>query len=100
MKATKSIVVCRTDDTHKLTIVSDKKKGSFFEPTAMETFVKAYAGIYKALCIELYDDQRFRCSFCNLLQFFKHFSGIVLGGEGAPMYACIKCASKMGENKA
>ena len=100
MKAIKSIVIVREDTTHKLTIVTDKKKGVFHEPTAMETFVKAYAGIYKAICMELYDDQRFKCSFCNLLLFFTRFSGIVMGGEGKPMYACIKCASKMGENKA
>jgi len=99
MKATKSIIICRTDSTHRITIVSDKKKGSFFEPTAMETFIKAYAGIYKAICIELYDDQRFMCSFCKLELFFNRFSGIVMGGE-EPMVACIKCASKMGENKA
>jgi len=96
MKATKSIIICRTDDTHRITIVSDKKKGSFFEPTAIETFVKAYAGIYKAICIELYSDQKFLCSHCTLLLYFTQFSGIILGGDGAPEYVCLKCAAKFG----
>ena len=96
MKAKKSMVIIREDDTHKLTIVTDTKKGEFFEATAMETFIKAYAGIYKAICMELYDDQKFLCSHCDLLLYFTRFSGIVLGGDGSPDYLCLKCAGKFG----
>lgn len=96
MKATKTIVVARIDDTPKLVIVTDDKKGEFLEATAMETFIKAYAGIYKAICMELYSDQKFLCSHCDLLLYFTHFSGIVMGGEGVPEYLCLKCAVKMG----
>ena len=96
MTAKKSMVIIREDDTHKLTIITDSKKGEFLEATAMETFIKAYAGIYKAICMELYDDQRFLCSHCDNLLFFTRFSGIVLGGDGSPDYLCLKCAAAFG----
>ena len=96
MKATKSIIICRTDDTNRITIITDKKKGSFSEPTAMATFIKAYAGIYKAICMELYSDQKFLCSDCGLHLYFTHFSGIVLGGSKEPETLCLKCAAKFG----
>ena len=97
MKATKTIVIARVDSTPKLVIVTDDKKGEFDESTAMETFIKAYAGIYKAICMELYSDQKFLCSHCGLLLYFTKFSGIVVGGDGAPEYLCLKCAGKFGK---
>lgn len=99
MKATKTIVIARVDSTPKLVIVTDDKKGEFLENTAMETFIKAYAGIYKAICMELYADQKFLCSYCDLHLYFTRFSGIVMGGEGSPDYLCLKCAGNFGSSQ-
>lgn len=100
MKAKKSIVICRTDDTHSVTIVTEKKKGTFFKPTAAETLVALHAGLFKAICLEIYDDQRFQCNQCKMLKFFTHYAGVMLDNRGNAMHLCRKCAGKMGENQA
>ena len=93
MKAKKSIVICTTDDTHKLTIIGEEKVVVFNEPLAVQTLIKAYAHIYKLICKDLLNEHKFTCSFCKLILHMEKFSGVVMRSDSNELLlSCIKCS--------
>lgn len=101
MKAKKSIIICTTDDTHKLTIISESKQVIFDEPLAIQTLIKAYAHIYKLICRDLLNEHKFTCSFCNLILYMEKFAGVIMTNDPENvLISCIKCMERKNNTKA
>lgn len=93
MKAKKSIVICTTDNTHKLTVIGVKEVVIFNEPRAVQTLIKAYAHIYKLICKDLLNEHKFTCSLCNITLYMDKFSGVVMTrNPDELLLSCMKCS--------
>ncbi len=101
MKAKKSIIICTTDSTHKLTVIGESKQVEFNEPLVVQTLIKAYAYIYKLICKDLLGNHKFTCSFCNLILHMEKFAGVIMtSSPGDVLISCIECTEKKNNTKA